>query len=203
MRAVNKVFVALYDKGYIYKDHYLVNWCPRCGSAISDLEVAHVEAPGKLYHVRYDLTGGGSVTIATTRPETMLGDTAVAVNPQDERYAAIVGRTAVLPLLGRELPVIADERVEIDFGTGALKITPAHDITDFDIGRDHGLDDRSGHRAGRPHHRGRRAVRGPARRGGPREGRRRPAGARCARRRSSTIRTASPPATAAAPPSSR
>jgi valyl-tRNA synthetase len=139
VKAVNRVFVALYNKGYIYKDHYLVNWCPRCGSAISDLEVAHVEAPGKLYHVRYELVGGGSVTIATTRPETMLGDTAVAVNPSDARYTGIVGRAAVLPLLGRELPVIADERVEVDFGTGALKITPAHDMTDFDIGRDHGL----------------------------------------------------------------
>ena len=139
VKAVNKVFVALYRKGYIYKDHYLVNWCPRCGSAISDLEVAHVEAPGKLYHVRYDLQGGGSITIATTRPETMLGDTAVAVNPRDERYKDLVGRTAVLPLLGRELPVIADERVDMQFGTGGLKITPAHDITDFDIGREHGL----------------------------------------------------------------
>jgi len=139
VRAVNHVFVSLYRKGYIYKDHYLVNWCPRCGSAISDLEVAHVEAPGKLYHVRYELVGGGSITIATTRPETMLGDTAVAVNPADKRYAYLVGRTAVLPLLGRELPVIADERVDIEFGTGGLKITPAHDTTDFDIGREHGL----------------------------------------------------------------
>jgi len=140
VRAVNKVFVALYDKGYIYKDSYLVNWCPRCGTAISDLEVAHVEEQGKLYHVRYELEGGGSVTIATTRPETMLGDTAVAVNPGDGRYAGIVGRVAILPLLGRRLPVITDERVEVEFGTGALKITPAHDITDFEIGRDHGLD---------------------------------------------------------------
>jgi len=140
VRAVNRVFVSLYNKGYIYKDHYLVNWCPRCGSAISDLEVAHEVQPGKLYHVRYELEGGGSVTIATTRPETMLGDTAVAVNPTDERYAAIVGRTAILPLLGRRLPVIADERVEKDFGSGGLKITPAHDITDFEIGRDHDLD---------------------------------------------------------------
>jgi valyl-tRNA synthetase len=139
VRAVNKVFVALYRKGYIFKDHYLVNWCPRCGSAISDLEVAHVQAPGKLYHVRYDLAGGGSITIATTRPETMLGDTAVAVNPDDARYRQLVGRTAVLPLLGRELPLIADARVDMRFGTGGLKITPAHDITDFDIGREHGL----------------------------------------------------------------
>ncbi|HJW75334.1 MAG TPA: valine--tRNA ligase, partial [Thermoleophilia bacterium] len=140
VRAVNTVFVALYHKGYIYKDSYLVNWCPRCGTAISDLEVAHVEEHGHLYHVRYELEGGGSVTIATTRPETMLGDTAVAVNPGDGRYASIVGRVATLPLLGRRLPVITDARVETEFGTGALKITPAHDITDFDIGRDHGLD---------------------------------------------------------------
>ncbi len=140
VRAVVKVFVALYKKGYIYKDSYLVNWCPRCGTAISDLEVAHVEDPGRLYYVRYELEGGGSVTIATTRPETMLGDTAVAVNPDDGRYADVVGRTAILPLLGRRLPVIADARVEKEFGTGALKITPAHDITDFEIGRDHKLD---------------------------------------------------------------
>ncbi|HSL96036.1 MAG TPA: valine--tRNA ligase [Thermoleophilia bacterium] len=140
VRAVLKVFVALHKKGYIYKDSYLVNWCPRCGTAISDLEVAHVEDQGHLYHVRYELEGGGGVTIATTRPETMLGDTAVAVNPDDGRYAGLVGRTAVLPLLGRKLPVIADARVEKDFGSGALKITPAHDITDFEIGRDHRLD---------------------------------------------------------------
>ncbi len=140
VRAVLKVFVALHKKGYIYKDSYLVNWCPRCGTAISDLEVAHVEDQGHLYHVRYELEGGGGVTIATTRPETMLGDTAVAVNPDDGRYAGLVGRTAVLPLLGRKLPVIADARVEKDFGSGALKITPAHDITDFEIGRDHKLD---------------------------------------------------------------
>jgi valyl-tRNA synthetase len=139
VRAVVKVFVALHRKGYIYKDHYIVNWCPRCGTAISDLEVEHVEEAGHLYHVRYELVGGGTATIATTRPETMLGDTAVAVNPGDARYAAIVGRTALLPLLGRELAVIADERVDPQFGTGALKITPAHDLTDFDIGRDHHL----------------------------------------------------------------
>jgi valyl-tRNA synthetase len=140
VRAVVKVFVALYAKGYIYKDHYIVNWCPRCGTAISDLEVAYAEEAGHLYHVRYALQGGGAITIATTRPETMLGDTAIAVNPADERYAALVGRTAVLPLLGRELPIVADQRVDPEFGTGALKITPAHDLTDFDIGHDHGLD---------------------------------------------------------------
>ncbi len=137
--AVVKVFVALYDKGYIYRDHYIVNWCPRCGTAISDLEVAYVEEAGHLYHVRYELQGSGAITIATTRPETMLGDTAVAVNPADERYREVVGHTAVLPLLDRELPIVADERVDPGFGTGALKITPAHDLTDFDIGRDHKL----------------------------------------------------------------
>ncbi len=140
VRAVTRVFVALYEKGYIYKDSYLVNWCPRCGTAISDLEVAHAELPGILAYIRYPIEGGGSVTIATTRPETMLGDTAVAVHPGDERYAGVVGRTAVLPLLGRRLPIIADERVDPSFGSGALKITPAHDLTDFDIGRDHRLE---------------------------------------------------------------
>jgi valyl-tRNA synthetase len=140
VRAVTKVFVALYDKGYIHRDSYLVNWCPRCGTAISDLEVAYRDMPGTLNHIRYDIQGGGSVTIATTRPETMLGDTAVAVHPDDERYKGVVGRTAVLPLLGRELTIVADERVDPEFGTGALKITPAHDLTDFDIGRTHGLE---------------------------------------------------------------
>ena len=139
-RAVTKVFVALYEKGYIHKDSYLVNWCPRCGTAISDLEVAYRDMPGTLNHIRYDVVGGGSVTIATTRPETMLGDTAVAVHPDDERYKDLVGKTALLPLLGRELKIVADERVDPAFGTGALKITPAHDLTDFDIGRTHGLE---------------------------------------------------------------
>jgi valyl-tRNA synthetase len=140
VRAVTKVFVALYEKGYIYRDSYLVNWCPRCGTAISDLEVAHADLPGILAYIRYPIEGGGSVTIATTRPETMLGDTAVAVHPSDERYAGVVGTTAVLPLLGRRLPIIADERVDPTFGSGALKITPSHDLTDFEIGRDHQLD---------------------------------------------------------------
>ena len=140
VRAVTKVFVALYEKGYIHKDSYLVNWCPRCGTAISDLEVAYRDMPGTLNYIRYEVEGGGSVTIATTRPETMLGDTAVAVHPDDERYKDLVGKTAILPLLGRELTIVADERVDPEFGTGALKITPAHDLTDFDIGRTHGLE---------------------------------------------------------------
>ena len=140
VKAVTRVFVALYEKGYIHKDSYLVNWCPRCGTAISDLEVAYKDMPGTLNFIRYPVNGGGSVTIATTRPETMLGDTAVAVHPDDERYKDIVGKTATLPLLGRELQIVADERVDPEFGTGALKITPAHDLTDFDIGRTHGLE---------------------------------------------------------------
>ena len=139
-RAVTKVFVALYEKGHIHKGRYLVNWCPRCGTAISDLEVAYKDMPGTLTFIRYPVDGGGSVTIATTRPETMLGDTAVAVHPDDERYKDIVGKTATLPLLGRELKIVADERVDPEFGSGALKITPAHDLTDFDIGRTHGLE---------------------------------------------------------------
>jgi valyl-tRNA synthetase len=140
VRAVTKVFVALYEKGYIYKDSYLVNWCPRCGTAISDLEVAYREMPGTLNYIRYPVDGGGSVTIATTRPETMLGDTAIAVHPEDDRYRDIVGKTSTLPLLGRTLRIVADGRVDPAFGTGALKITPAHDLTDFDIGRTHGLE---------------------------------------------------------------
>ncbi|MCX6364248.1 MAG: valine--tRNA ligase [Actinobacteria bacterium] len=140
VKAVTKVFVALYEKGYIHKDSYLVNWCPRCGTAISDLEVAYKEMPGTLNFIRYPVDEGGSVTIATTRPETMLGDTAVAVHPDDERYRDVVGKTATLPLLGRALKIVADERVDPAFGTGALKITPAHDLTDFDIGRTHGLE---------------------------------------------------------------
>ena len=140
VRAVTRVFVALYHKGFIHKDSYLVNWCPRCGTAISDLEVAYRDMPGTLNFIRYPIEGGGSVTIATTRPETMLGDSAVAVHPDDERYKDVVGKTATLPLLGRELKIVADERVDPAFGTGALKITPAHDLTDFDIGRAHGLE---------------------------------------------------------------
>lgn len=140
VKAVLRVFVTLYHRGLIYRDSYLVNWCPRCGTAISDLEVAYREMPGTLTYIRYPIVGGGSVTIATARPETMLGDTAVAVHPDDDRHRDIVGKTAILPLLGRELKIIADERVDPSFGSGALKITPAHDLTDFEIGRDHGLD---------------------------------------------------------------
>ncbi len=139
-RAVLEVFVALYEQGLIYRDRYIVNWDPGSRSAISDLEVEEREETDTLYSIRYDLDGGGSVTIATVRPETLLGDAAVAVNPHDERYRDLVGRTAILPLVGRHLPVIADEYVKTDFGTGQLKVTPAHDPNDFEIGRRHELD---------------------------------------------------------------
>ncbi|MGC2373616.1 MAG: valine--tRNA ligase [Solirubrobacteraceae bacterium] len=138
--AVAQVFVRLYEKGWIYRDRYIVNWDPGTRSAISDLEVEERRETDTLYSIRYDLDGGGSVTIATVRPETMLGDTAVAVHPEDERYRALVGRSAILPLVGRHLPVIADDYVRMDFGTGQLKVTPAHDPNDFDIGRRHDLD---------------------------------------------------------------
>ena len=135
-----EVFVALYEQGLIYRDRYIVNWDPGCHSAISDLEVEERRERDTLYSIRYDLEGGGTVTIATVRPETMLGDTAVAVHPEDERYRELVGRTAILPLVGRHLPIIADEYVKMEFGTGQLKVTPAHDPNDFEIGRRHELD---------------------------------------------------------------
>jgi valyl-tRNA synthetase len=139
--AVMKVFVDLHEKGFIYRDRYLVNWDPGSRSAISDLEVVQHEVEDCLYSVVYDVEGGGTVTVATVRPETMLADTAVAVHPDDERHRDLVGRTAILPLVGRRLPIIADEYVKPDFGTGALKITPGHDPNDFEIGRRHGLEE--------------------------------------------------------------
>ena len=139
-RAVAEVFVAMYDKGWIYRDRYIVNWDPGSRSAISDLEVEERHETDTLYSIVYDLDGGGTVTIATVRPETMLGDTAVAVHPDDERYRDIVGRSAILPLVGRHLPIIADDYVKMDFGTGQLKVTPAHDPNDFEIGARHDLD---------------------------------------------------------------
>jgi valyl-tRNA synthetase len=138
--AVQKVFVDLYAKGYIYRDRYMVNWDPGSGSAISDLEVEEREVVDTLTYVDYPLASGeGTITVATARPETMLADTAIAVNPNDERYAALVGQEAILPLVGRRLPIIADDYVKPEFGTGALKITPGHDPNDFEIGRRHGL----------------------------------------------------------------
>ncbi len=139
-RAVREVFVTLYEEGLIYKGDYIINWCPRCHTALSDLEVEHEEAQGHLYHIEYSLAdGAGSVTVATTRPETLLGDTAVAINPNDERHREHKGKTLLLPVLGREIPVIEDDYVDTAFGTGALKVTPAHDPNDFEIGRRHGL----------------------------------------------------------------
>ena len=139
--AVLRVFVDLYEKGLIYRDQYMVNWDPGLGSAISDLEVEEREVTDQLVHIAYPLSdGSGEIVVATVRPETMLGDTAVAVNPDDERYRDLVGRTVTLPLVGRELPIIADDYVKTDFGTGCLKITPAHDPNDFDIGRRHDLE---------------------------------------------------------------
>ncbi len=137
--AVRTAFVRLYREGLIYRGEYLINWCPRCETALSDLEVEHEEIQGNLYFVRYPLEGGGYVTVATTRPETMLGDTALAVNPKDERYRHLLGRTAILPVLGRRLPIVAAEEVDPEFGTGVLKITPAHDPVDFQIGQRLGL----------------------------------------------------------------
>ena len=139
-QAVLRVFVTLYEKGYIYRDRYLVNWDPGSGSAISDLEVEPREVTDTLYYIDYPLaSGSGAITVATVRPETMLADTAIAVHPEDDRYRRLIGEKAVLPLVGRKLKIIADEYVKPEFGTGALKITPAHDPNDFEIGRRHGL----------------------------------------------------------------
>ncbi len=139
-RVVRKVFVQLYKEGLIYRETRLVNWCPVCLTVLSDLEVNHEDRQGHLWHIRYPVAGTAEfVVVATTRPETMLGDTAVAVNPEDERYAALVGKSVVLPLMNREIPIIADAMVDREFGTGAVKITPAHDPNDFEVGKRHGL----------------------------------------------------------------
>ncbi len=139
-RAVKKVFVSLYSEGLIYRGDYIINWCPRCLTALSDLEVERKEIVGELYYLKYPLKGEDKfVSVATTRPETMLGDTAVAVSPNDERYRELIGKIVVLPLVGREIPVIADEAVVEEFGTGAVKVTPAHDFNDFEIARRHSL----------------------------------------------------------------
>ncbi len=140
-KAVEEVFVRLYKKGYIYKGNRIINWCPVCKTSISDAEVEHVDQKGHFWHIRYPVAGeeGRFVEIATTRPETMFGDTAVAVNPNDERYQDIIGKTLILPIVNREIPVIADEYVDMEFGTGCVKITPAHDPNDFEVGRRHQL----------------------------------------------------------------
>ncbi|MDR1629195.1 MAG: valine--tRNA ligase [Oscillospiraceae bacterium] len=139
-KAVNEVFVRLYEKGLIYRGERIINWCPACVTSISDAEVEYEEKDGSFWHIRYPIAdGSGFVSLATTRPETMLGDTAVAVNPEDPRYADIIGKNVILPLVNREIPVIADDYVETDFGTGVVKITPAHDPNDFEVGLRHNL----------------------------------------------------------------
>jgi valyl-tRNA synthetase len=153
-KAVRKVYVRLYNEGLIYRGKYIINWCPRCQTALSDEEAEHKEVKGKLYHFKYPYKNGrGFVSVATTRPETMLGDTAVAVNPADERYTAVVGTTLALPLVNREIPVIADDFVDRQFGTGAVKVTPAHDPNDFQMGKRHAMEpleviDGTGHMCG-------------------------------------------------------
>ncbi len=140
-KAVREVFCSLYEKGLIYKGKRIINWCPHCTTALSDAEVEYEEKPGKLWHIRYPLTdGSGYVIVATTRPETMLGDSGVAVNPEDERYASIVGKTCTLPLVGREIPIVADDYVDTAFGTGCVKMTPCHDPNDFEVGLRHNLE---------------------------------------------------------------
>ncbi len=139
--AVKHVFIKLYEKGLIYKGKRMINWCPNCNTSISDAEVEYEEEPTKLWHIRYKITGTDKyITVATTRPETMLGDTAVAVNPDDERYKDIIGKTCILPIMNKEIPIIADEFVEKEFGTGCVKITPAHDPNDYQAGLRHNLE---------------------------------------------------------------
>ncbi|HEY1924199.1 MAG TPA: valine--tRNA ligase [Candidatus Acidoferrum sp.] len=139
-RVVREVFVRLYDEGLIYRDKRMTNWCPVCLTVLSDLEVLHEERAGHLWHIKYPVAGSKEfLVVATTRPETMLGDTAIAVNPADERYKHLIGRSAIVPLVNREIPIIADEMVDLEFGTGAVKITPAHDPNDFEVGRRHKL----------------------------------------------------------------
>ena len=139
-RAVRKVFVQLYEEELIYRGYYIINWCHRCHTALADLEVEHEEVDGHLYHIRYPFAdGSGGLVVATTRPETMLGDTAVAIHPEDERYSGVSAKSVILPLMNREIPIIKDTYVDMQFGTGGLKITPAHDPNDFEIGKSHNL----------------------------------------------------------------
>ena len=139
-KAVREVFVSLYEKGLIYKGSRIINWCPNCVTALSDAEVEYQDKPGHLWHMRYPLTdGSGYLVVATTRPETMMGDTGVAVNPNDERYQHLIGKTVTLPIMNREIPIVADDYVEMDFGTGCVKMTPAHDPNDFEVGLRHNL----------------------------------------------------------------
>ncbi len=140
-RAVREVFVSLYNKGLIYRGNRIINWCPHCTTALSDTEVEYTEKPGHLWHLRYPVKDSDEyVIVATTRPETMLGDSGVAVNPNDERYTHLVGKTCILPLVGREIPIVADEYVDMTFGTGCVKMTPCHDPNDFEVGQRHNLE---------------------------------------------------------------
>jgi valyl-tRNA synthetase len=170
-RAVNEFFVSLYNRGLIYRGDRIINWCPTCKTSLSDAEVEHQDLPGKFWHIRYPLKDGdGYVIVVTTRPETMLGDTCVAVHPDDERYRQLVGKTLILPLMNMEIPIVADEYVDMNKGTGAVKVTPAHDPNDFEIGERHGvakiritddegvLNDNAGKYKGMDRYDGRRAV---------------------------------------------
>ena len=140
-KAVKEVFIDLYQKGYIYKGSRIINWCPHCTTALSDAEVEYTDKPGHLWYIRYPLTdGSGDLVVATTRPETMMGETGVAVNPEDERFKHLVGKTCILPIMNREIPIVADDYVELGFGTGAVKMTPAHDPNDFEVGLRHNLE---------------------------------------------------------------
>ena len=136
--AVTEFFVKLYEKGHIYRGNRIINWCPDCKTTLSDAEVEHEEKDGNFYHIKYYLKDSDQfLEVATTRPETMLGDTGIAVNPDDERYKDIVGKTVILPIVGRELPIVADDYVDMEFGTGVVKMTPAHDPNDFGVGQRH------------------------------------------------------------------
>ena len=138
--AVKEVFLRLHEKGFIYKGSRIINWCPVCKTSLSDAEVEHEEQAGHFWHIKYPIVGTERfLEIATTRPETLLGDTAIAVHPDDDRYKDIVGKNAILPLVGREIPIVADAYVDKEFGTGAVKITPAHDPNDFEVGKRHNL----------------------------------------------------------------
>ena len=135
-----EVFVRLYEKGLIYRGERIINWCPKCKTSISDIETIYDTSKGNFWHIKYSVKDSDEyIEIATTRPETMLGDTAVAVNPNDDRYRHLIGKTLILPLMNKEIPVIEDEYVDMEFGTGAVKITPAHDPNDFEVGMRHNL----------------------------------------------------------------
>ena len=185
-QAVQTIFKRLYDDELIYRAERIINWCPRCLTAISDIEVEYQDDDGELVSMKYG-EGDDSIVVATTRAETMLGDTAVAVHPEDERYKHLVGKLIKLPLTDRSIPVVADEHVDPEFGTGAVKVTPAHDPNDFEIGRRHDLPGHHDHGRARGHHRPR-PLPGPGPAGGPLRHRRRPARRGPDRRREAAVR---------------